>query len=514
MRRSINLVAILVALLLCSLSATAALPRNVAQGKIEKIISQAPLRSAVVGVFAVTAAGDTVAAVNPRQRMIPASNVKLITTGLALNTLGADFRFGTDLAYSGGIEEDGTLKGDLYIIGGGDPTTGSRSECAYALDRLFSEWAQMLGNAGIRRIEGRVIGDPRFFDSVVPENMGWTYDDLGTNYGAGILGLNFFENAQYFYVAPGPSEGSRPFIRPRYPDTPWMRYLNNSVTGQPGTGNSLTYFNTAFGPYGEFRGSFPADRSRGYTLECSNRFGAYTCAYYFHNYLKSKGISVSGGWADVSPSGNVRGSLTFSDAPGIAAAARGKLTVIGTGLSPKLSEIARDANFESDNFYAETLMRMMGKKIKGCAFYDECTEAEYSALRSMGLEPEGVCQLFDGSGLSRKNYVSADFFVRFLRAMMRTEAYGAFFDSLPVAGGRKGTLQTVLPSAPEALRSRIHAKSGSMNGIRCYSGYIVSSDGNPENTICFSVMLNNLIAKTWMVNPGIYAIIEALAVEN
>ena len=157
--------AVCVALLLNGRGATAAVApegQSVPEGarqKVERICKAQPLGPAAVGVLAVRMDGDTVACVNPGLRLVPASNMKLITTGLALLELGEDYRFETRLAYSGSIE-DGVLHGDLYIVGGGDPTTGARVPCAEPLEGLFSEWAGFVRDAGITRIEGRVVADP------------------------------------------------------------------------------------------------------------------------------------------------------------------------------------------------------------------------------------------------------------------------------------------------------------------------------------------------------------------
>ena len=176
----IGKILITVALLLSAWSATAGIPRTEAQKTISELRAREPLRSALVGVLAVRADGDTLVCINHRERLVPASNMKLLTTGLALHRLGADYRFPTKFGYTGTIE-DGTLKGDLYIIGGGDPTTGARTESAAALTKTFGEWAAILAEAGITRIEGRVLGDPRLFGDPTPQNLGWTFDDLGTN---------------------------------------------------------------------------------------------------------------------------------------------------------------------------------------------------------------------------------------------------------------------------------------------------------------------------------------------
>ena len=146
--RRLPLLLISVALLLTAWSATAGIPRTEAQKTIERIRGQEPLRSALVGVLAVRASGDTVAALNVRQKLVPASNMKLLTTGLALHRLGADFRFETSLAYTGEIV-DGRLQGDLYIVGGGDPTTGARTDCAEALNKTFAAWAKQIGRAHV-----------------------------------------------------------------------------------------------------------------------------------------------------------------------------------------------------------------------------------------------------------------------------------------------------------------------------------------------------------------------------
>ena len=501
-----------VALLLSGWSATAAiLPDGLAQQTIEEICSENAFRRAVVGVLAVTADGDTVACYNHEVKMVPASNVKLISTGLALRRLGEDYRFETRIAHSGEIV-GAVLKGDLYIIGGGDPTTGSKSDIARPAEQLFADWARMLKSAGINKIEGRIVADPRFFDSPVSENMGWTYDDLGTYYGTGPGGLNFFENQKNYYITPAPAVGGTPSIEPRYPETPWMRYLNSATTGEARSANTVFCVNSTLAPYAQFAGEFPVDR-KAYTLESSNRFGAYTCAYHFLNYLRSNGVSVpENACADVSELGYIRLEPGI-ESTGQKAASLEELKVLGSSFSPRLSEIVREANCQSNNFYAETLLKILAKNEIGTARADSNVEVAEQLLASYKVPVSGRCQIFDGSGLSRKNYISASYFVDFLRMMWASDAREAYLRSLPVPGG-KGTLEYKFMNAPQEFRSRIRMKSGSMNGVRCYSGYILSSDGNPEETIIFSLMTNNVTESSWFVNPSIDRIIEAIAAEN
>lgn len=504
------LTTISVALLLFSWSATAALPKTRTQQTVNSIASKEPMRSSALGVFAINLKGDTLAVCNIRQKLVPASNVKLITTGLALKNLGPDFRFETTLAYTGQIK-DSTLVGDLYIVGGGDPTTGSVSESAEKIAVTFGKWESILRKAGINRIEGRIVADPRYFDDQTAENLSWSYDDIGTYYGAGPTGLNFFENAQTFYVTPGAAVGAKPYVRPRYPDTPWMDITVSATTSKARTSNDLYYVTSDFTPTGEVRGKFPIDR-RGYTLECSNRYGAYTCASYFYKYLVSKKISVTNGYADIDRYGHIRNFSVTQGIP-VSAVPLKKLTRIGVTTSPKLSDIVSDTNHASDNFYAETLLHMLGKKYCNSAIYDSCRVAVDNLLADMGLSTANSCQIYDGSGLGRKSYVSPEFFVSFLRKMARTKVFEPYLASLPQPGS-KGTLEMILRESPDSMKGRIHAKTGSMNGVRCVSGYIEASDGNPEKMIVFSLLMNNFTASTPVMTRIVEDILASLASEN
>lgn len=500
-----------VALLLFSGSAIVTYAQASAQQTAEKIASREAFRTGLFSVLAVKMNGDTVAVINKSQKLVPASNVKLITTGAALLELGKDYRFETKLAYSGTIE-DGTLKGDLYIVGGGDPTTASSSPCAEPMNNLFGKWKSLLQDAGIKKIEGRIIGDARYFSMQSAESNGWSYEDIGTYYGAGPRGLNFYENAQHFYVSPAATVGGNTFARTRYPETPWMILVNRSITSKPNTQNTLYYVNTGFGPYGEIRGFFPVN-GRGAVLECDNEYGAYTCAYYFYKYLTSNGISVKGEFGDISPLGFIRTDLHFSEF-GTSATAQKDLEYIGSTYSPKLSSIVEDTNKFSDNFYAETLMHAIGKKVEGSPEYDSCYVAYDKVLAKIGIRTGSACKIYDGSGLSRKNYISADFFVRYLKAMAKSSVYPEFLSSIPCPLDKKSTMSAYFGRYPDELKSRIKCKTGSMNGVRCFSGYILPSGEDKSETIVLSVLTNNITAGTSSVSAALQELIAAIAAEN
>ena len=470
---------------------------------VELVAGGTTLRGSQVSVLAVTAGGDTLVAFESGRRLIPASNTKLITVGLAMAELGADYRFRTRLAYSGQIEE-GILHGDLYIIGGGDPTIGTKDSVATPVQTLFARWKKMLDDAGIRGIDGRIVGDGRWLDGPVELDT-WMSQDLGTYYGAGGNGLSFYRNILDINVSPGLRPGDPVTVTPVYPSLPWMTYTSTAQTSAKGTGDKLYLFNTDLAPVAEMRGTFAVDR-KPKKEQCSNKFGALTCAHYFRNYLTGCGMKVSG-IADISNAGRLR-SERFEDL-GLPA---DDLVPVGSTSSATLGQIAKILQRRSDNFYAEAFYRAMAREKKGSADYSVCRDAEDAAFRRLGLDPSGV-RIVDGSGLSRENWISPDFLCAFLRRMMDTPVYGDYIASLSQPGS-SGAYASRMPNESPALKKRIFYKSGSMEGVRCYSGYVVPTSGKKEDTIVFSVMVNNCLAPSGSVLPLLDKIIALIAMEN
>ena len=164
------------------------------QNTIRAITGDPTFAEATISFCARTGDGNPLIDIDADNMVIPASNMKLISTGAALHTLGPDYRFRTQIGHDGKII-DGILKGNLYIIGGGDPTLGSKDSIAAPLERTFAQWEKIVREADIRRIEGRIIGDGRYFDGM-QEHPSWLWSDIGTYYGCGATGLMFYENTQ------------------------------------------------------------------------------------------------------------------------------------------------------------------------------------------------------------------------------------------------------------------------------------------------------------------------------
>lgn len=453
-----------------------------AQQRVEAAIrAERALSSASTAVFAASLDGTCLASVNADMALMPASNMKLISTGLALDALGAGFRFETSLGYSGTVR-DGVLDGDLYIIGGADPMLGSHDTIASPLKRVFGAWKKMMEDSGITAVNGRIIGDGRFIDGP-REEQSWLWEDIGTYYGTGMSGLGFAENTLQFMVTPGTNVGDSLHITQKFPMSPWLSVSYDCLTGCKSTGDQLYLFTTDFASDAVLCGTFAAEKAAKDVM-CSNKYPELTCAREFSNFLTGAGIRNDGaGYV------TARTARTWTPGEGFRSfEPAAEITLLGSTFSPALSKIAKKTNHESNNFCAETLLRILGKVKNGSAGYEASRKAASKALLNLGISESSAkgLSIVDGSGLSRKNCVSASFFCRFLAAMADSPAFDDFFQSVPVLGTSK--------AMPADIAARIRRKTGSMDGVYCLSGYYTGEDG--QITV-FSVLINNSPLSTY-----------------
>ena len=231
------------------------------------------------------------------------------------------------------------------------------------------------------------------------------------------------------------------------------------------------------------------------------------------------GDSASRPLADIGGQSYPKGVNLYSDS----------LKILGSSFSPTLDRIVFETNHASNNVYAETLFRTLGKTLRSSAGYDSSYVAINDAFAELGLAGQKGVRIQDGSGLSRQNLVSPEALCRFLYAMTSSPAFDVFLNSLP-SPGFAGTLEYNMKGQPEALRSRVKVKSGSMEGVRCYSGYIlpsaemvaedtVSNDsvkakGLPEGALIISIMTNNCTSPTWKVRPLLDRMMATIAKYN
>lgn len=438
------------------------------------------LSNAIVGICAIDENGNTIADWNSNLPMLTASTMKTVTTGLALITLGPDYKFSTKVGYTGTIT-DGILNGDIHIIGGGDPTLGSRDTVAFAIDYIFGVWADAIASKGIKKINGDIVVDDSYFERELMHGS-WEWDDFGTYYGSAPSGLSFCENVQYFTLKPGANVGDKAEIIADYPTIPGLNIINNVTTGKPASGDKTIYYVQDLELFSEYRGTFAIDKGV-VSSDNSNRFPQLSCGYHFGEFLRNKGIYFSSKIVDI---------VDLSSTNDLS-----EPVIIAETFSPELYKIVNVTNRISNNMYAETLLKAIGKKVTGVGSYDSSLVAVRNLLEELNVPLVGF-KSADGSGLSRQNYVSTQFLCNYYKMISESTIFAQLFESLPVAGG-PGTLKYVLKNESNSVRSKIHAKSGSLSGVRCYAGYV--EGGKESGLVRFAIFLNNYSVPTSKVQP-------------
>lgn len=402
-------------------------------------------------------------AYNSQQSMIPASLTKIFTTAAGFDKLGSDFRFKTTLAYNGTIEKNGTLNGDIYIIGGGDPILGSYRYAQTIPDSLFATWTRAITAAGIKSINGRVLYDASIFDDQ-PLHDNWLWGDVGNYYGSGVCGLNFHENMFFIYFTPGSSIGFPSPVARTEPTGLSMRIINNVTTAAAKTGDNVIVYGDPSSTIRTCTGTMPID-DKNFSVRASLPKPPQACADLFTLYLRRNKIIVSGAATEAMqrPSSLVK-LLDYT--------------------SPTYYVIAQYTNITSNNTYAEAIHRYLGYATSGKGNSASGTKAVNDFIKRLKLESSGVV-LEDGCGLSTHNRVTADFVCRFLTEMKSSGVYGDFARSLALAG-EDGTVKNILKDLPSGTKVRM--KSGSMTGVRNYAGYIIKPNGEKYS---FAVIANN-----------------------
>ncbi len=448
------------------------------QRAVEAFTRQSNLRHAGVGISVVdVATGRVVATHNAEQSLIPASTLKLVTTATAIEILGADYRYETRLETDGVVDEEGVLRGDLYIVGSGDPTLGSpEMDGTLRLTALLDQWRLVLQQAGIRRIDGRIIGDGTLFGSE-PIGPGWQWTDIGNYYGTGVYGLNVHENLYYLYFQQRDALGTTPPVAATYPAIPGLVFRNELRSAPKGTGDQAYIYGGPYTYLRYIRGTIPVGDGR-FVIKGSMPDPPLLTAQLLRQSLEEVGILT------LRPAATAR-ELNLSDRP---------RTVLHRHKSPPLSAIIDRANKESVNLYVEALLRTIGLRQNNDPSLAACLDAVYAFWRSRGIEVNGL-QLRDGSGLAGRNFIPASLMTAMLVEVADNED---FRRSLAVAG-RSGTVEFALRGT--AAEGRLQAKSGSLDAVRAFAGYAVNRSGQ---TLAFAIMVNNYDGSGGVVRQQLY----------
>ncbi|GAB3543696.1 D-alanyl-D-alanine carboxypeptidase/D-alanyl-D-alanine endopeptidase [Spirosoma fluminis] len=416
--------------------------------------------------------GEELIGYNARQSLPSASTLKLITTATALVVLGPSYTYTTTLEYNGTIT-DSVLTGNLYIRGTGDPSLGSWRYPGYNdVSAQLKSWSDAVRAAGIRRIQGAVVGDASIYDDLTTPDT-WPFGDLGNYYGASLSALNMNENLYRVFFRPGKSVGAQATVLRTDPLIPYVTFRNTVTTDAANTGDQVNIYGTPFMNQQWLTGKVPmGEPANEFSVKGALPDPAYFAAYALQEQLIQENITISG--PPVSLGGGQSTTVVTS----------GKRTVLNQHKSPALTELIQQTNFQSINLYAEAMLRTtslaLAKPVRS-------TEASIDALvtfwKTKGVNLEGF-RIRDGSGLSAVGALTADNMTGILSAMGREKTFPHFYATIPVVG-QSGTVRTLARGT--AAAGNIRAKSGSIEGVRAYAGYFTASDGEP---MTFCVLVN------------------------
>lgn len=413
--------------------------------------------------------GRTVYSYDTDRLQSPASVLKTVATATALEILGEDYRYPTTLEYDG-ILENGTLEGNLYIKGSGDPSLGS-SHFAPGQNKFLSTWIAALQKAGIKHITGSVISDESIFDTE-GVSIKWLREDMGNYYAPGSYGISIFDNMYKLSLQTG-AAGTRPVLKGTEPDIPFIRF-KNYLKAAPVSSDSAYIIGAPLDDVRYLYGVLPANREA-YVLKGDIPDPALYLARYLTDQLQQKGIRVDG-----SPS-CYRIEVEENRWK------KGERKEIVTTYSPTLREIASVCNHVSHNLYADALVKTVGLQYKPrrnemISSFGRGVQVVKEYWEKKGLDVFPL-RMNDGSGLAPADKVSAGFMGEQLVYMATESAVSdAFIASLPQAG-IEGSVRNFLKGSK--LQGKARLKSGGITGVRSYAGYI-TKDGKTYAVAVFS----------------------------
>jgi D-alanyl-D-alanine carboxypeptidase/D-alanyl-D-alanine-endopeptidase (penicillin-binding protein 4) len=462
--------------------------------RAESLVSTAPVNKGEWGVLVVDAAtGETLYEKNADRYFAPASNMKLLTTALALDKLGPGFRFRTTVETHGAIAQ-GVLSGDLILVGRGDPNLSNRKfpfdvkeEFDGPPEKLLIELADQIVAHGVKEISGDIVGD----DSYFPRDRypdGWEIDDMVWEYGAAISAIVLDDNSVTLALTPGDKagDGTVGVVEPATPD---FALRNEVTTSDKAEKADLTLVREPGSTMVVVSGTLPAKsapQKRVLAIQEPAQHSASTLA----RLLADRGVKF---W----------GTVRANHEPDPAEASR---TVLAEHVSLPLGDTLKLVNKISQNLHTEILLRTAARQQGRWAKPDDLLKFPEEFYARAGIAPGDVVQE-DGSGMSRHDLVTPRALVALLLHAQKQSWFPVFFGSLPVAG-IDGTLSDRMKKA--GMMGRIHAKTGSVTHVQTLSGYADTLGGR---RLIFSFLSNNESVQDHEVHDALEGLCMAMVEE-
>jgi serine-type D-Ala-D-Ala carboxypeptidase/endopeptidase (penicillin-binding protein 4) len=463
--------------------------------RVTTLLGAEPASKGEWGLLVVDAAtGATLYEQNPAKYFVPASNMKLFTTALALAKLGPDYRFHTTLETRGTISPEGTLTGELVLVGRGDPNLSNRKfpfelkeEFDGPPEKVLIELADRLVAKGVKEISGDVIGD----DSYFPRERypsGWEIDDMVWEYGAAISAIVVDDNTVALTLTPG-EKADDPVAALVAPATPDFLVQNDVKTSAASAKPDLTLTRDPGANLVVVKGTLPA-KSAPRKLVLAIEEPAQHAAVLLKGLLEERGVKVEG----------------VARARHEQAAPPDTATVLAEHISVPLGDSVKLMNKISQNLHTEMLLRTAARQNGPWNTPEDLAKVPAEFYAAAGIAPDDVIQT-DGSGLSRHDLVTPRAIVALLKFAQAQPWFDCYYASLPVAG-IDGTLEDRMKNSP--VTGRIHAKTGSVEHVRTLSGFAETPGGRK---LVFSFLSNNQGGKNHEAADALGALCVAMIEE-
>jgi D-alanyl-D-alanine carboxypeptidase/D-alanyl-D-alanine-endopeptidase (penicillin-binding protein 4) len=464
-------------------------------GRAELLVQTLPVDKGEWGLLVVDATtGETLYEKNADKYFVPASNMKLLSTALALDKLGPDYRFRTTVETNGALAGDGKLAGDLILVGRGDPNLSNRKypfdtkeEFDGPPEKVLAELADAVVARGVKEISGDIVGDDSYFPRErYPD--GWEIDDMVWEYGAAISALVVDDNTATLVLTPGEKSGDAVSAEMQ-PHIEEFAVKNQVLTVGPKEKADLRLTREPGADTVVVSGVLPA-KSEPRKLVLAIQEPAQHAAALLARLLSDRGVK----W---------QGKIRAQHEPDPAEASR---TVLAEHLSIRLGDSVKLVNKISQNLHTEVLLRAAARQDGRWKDPEDLLEYPKAFYAKVGIAPDDVVQS-DGSGLSRHDLVTPKAFVALLAYAQKQTWFPAFYESLPVAGV-DGTLSERMKEA--GVAGRLHAKTGSVSHVRTLSGYAETVGGR---RLIFSFLSNNQFGKAHEVHDALDGLCLAMLEE-
>ena len=469
-------------------NASAAQPDGELASQIEAILGTDEMSNALWGVSVADAqTGEVLLEQNADLSMVPASITKLFTTAAALDILGPSFRYRTNL-YTSSTIQNGVLMGDIIVRGAGDPTIGLEPEDRGPM-APFRDWLDSLRTHGIERIEGNIVGDDSAFDDTA-WGSDWAWDDLVYGYAAETSGLSYHGNAvQVTLTARTVGQPALISLRPK--GSGYLEILNFSNATASDTRLHDEYRRMPGTNQVEIFADLPVGSSRSVSLSVPNP--ALFFVRTMHDLLEAAGMPVDGGILDI------------DSMPTNPSYDSDSLRIVASWDSPTLSSMVREINKESNNLWAEAVLRTLS--IDTPKSTNDGLEQSKHFYATAGIDTARL-QLVDGSGLSRKNLVTPRMVTTLLHHMTHHPdlAVRRTFEESLAIGGVDGSLSHRFTNTVVDVR----AKTGTLGNVSGLAGIIATANGR---RLHFALICNNYTIPTRQVRRAQDAVVTLLAAQ-